>query len=158
MLKVKATDKGKKKRAVVHRPAKHGILTFIQTGDFHPKQRKRIMLSKELERLRKLAIDQTPDMNIKKEMLINDAIFCQGIMDLAMLYINKAGLFEEQALKQGRLEMQSIIRDLGRFMNTKRQNLMAVGLGSKADEALDVQTYIKQFDEKEKKKEARSKK
>jgi len=155
MLKVKATDKGKKKKAVVHRPAKHGILTFIQTGEFHPKQRKRIMLSKELERLRKLAIEQTADMSIKKEMLINDAIFCQGIMDLAMLYINKAGLFEEQALKQGRLEMQSIIRDLGRFMNTKRQNLMAVGLDLNADEALDVQAYIKQFD---KDKKTRSKK
>lgn len=135
MAKAKGGKKRGKKAGTKH-PIKHGILSYIQTGEFHPTQRKRKLLSLELERLRKLTIEQTEDMSIKKELLINDAIFCQGIMDLAMLYINKAGLFEEKALKRGQLEMQPIIRDLGRFMNTKRQNLMAVGLSSSADDVL----------------------
>lgn len=137
---------------------RHGILAYIKTGEFHPTQRKRRMLAKDLEAMKKVAVSQTSNMSIKKEMLINDAIFCQGIMDLAMLYINKVGLFEEEALKKGSLVMQPIISELGRFMNTKRQNLMAVGLDLNADEALDVQAYIKEFDEDKKKKETDGKK
>jgi len=122
---------------------KHGILYYIKTGgEIHPTQRKRILLSKELDRIRGLLIAQTPDMNIKKGMLINDAVFCQGVMDLALLYINKGGIFEERALSKGQLELQPIIKHLGQFMNIKRMNLLAVGLGSKADDTLDVQKYI----------------
>jgi len=132
---------------------KHGIIHYIQTsGKIHPTQRKRIMLSKELDRLRDLLIAQTPDMNTKKEMLINDAVFCQGVMDLALLYINKVGLFEERQLNRSVLELQPIIKHLGQFMNIKRMNLLAVGLGSDADKALDVQAVIKQFDEDKEKK------
>jgi len=128
---------------------KHGILYYIKTGgEIHPTQRKRIMLSKELDRLRELLIAETPNMSVKKEMLINDAIFCQGVMDLALLYINRHGIFEEKPLNRGALELQSIIKHLGQFMNIKRMNLLAVGLSSKADDTLDVQAYIKQFDEK----------
>ena len=131
---------------------KHGVIRFIASGEIHPSIAKLYNVSKELDRIKKLMIEQTPDMSTKKELLINDAVFCQGIMDLAMLYINKAGLFEEKALKRGSLVMQPIISQLGRFMNTKRQNLMAVGLGSGADETLDVQGYIEQFDKAKKKK------
>ena len=133
---------------------KHGILHYISSGEIHPSIRKRESLSRELDRIKGLAIEQTPDMNIKKELLINDAIFCQGIIDLALLYINKAGLFEQRALKRDKLELQPIIKCLAQFMNTKRLNLLAVNLTSKADETLDVQAYIKQFD---KKKEAKAK-
>ena len=130
---------------------KHGILYYIKRGgEIHPAQRKRIALSKELDRIRDLMIAETPDMNIKKEMLIHDAVFCQGVMDLAILYISKVGIFEERALNKGVLELQPIIKHLGQFMNIKRMNLLAVGLGSKGDEALDVQKYIKAFDEKKK--------
>ena len=131
---------------------KHGIIHYISSGEIHPSIRKRESLSRELDRIKSLAIEQTPDMNIKKELLINDAIFCQGIIDLALLYINKAGLFEERALKRGGLELQPIIKSLAQFMNTKRLNLLAVNLTSKADETLDVQTYIKQFDKEKKRK------
>lgn len=136
---------------------KHGVIHYISSGEIHPSIRKRESLSKELDRIKSLAIEQTPDMNIKKELLINDAIFCQGIIDLALLYINKAGLFEARALKRDQLELQPIIKSLAQFMNTKRLNLLAVNLTSKADEALDVQAYIKQFDKKKKAKERRKK-
>jgi len=129
----------------------HGILHYIETGKFHPTQKKRKLLSKELERLRDLAKAQTPDMNVKKEMLINDAIFCQGIMDLAMMYINKAGLFKQKDLERGQLEMHPTLMQVSRFMSVKRMNLMAVGLSSSTDETQDVQAYIKAFDEKAKK-------
>ena len=134
---------------------RHGIIRYIQTGEFHPTQRKRVMLAKELDRIRELMIAQTPDMNIKKEVLLNDALRCQGICDLALLYINKVGIFEEKALKRGQLELQPIIKSLTSFMNTKRLNLLSVGLGSKADDVLDVQRYIEQFDEKEAKEKAK---
>lgn len=143
MVKVKG-------KLVKHRQPKHGILYFIQKGEFHPAQKSRIKLARELERLRKLAIEQTADMSIKKEMLINDAIFCQGIMDLAMLYINKAGLFEEKALERGSLVMQPIISELGRFMNTKRQNLMAVGLSSMVDNVMTPLQIAEAFDKEKK--------
>lgn len=131
---------------------KHGILYYIKRhGEIHPAQRKRIALSKELDKIRDLMIAQTPDMNIKKEMLLNDAVFCQGILDLAILYISKVGMFEQKALGRGVLELQPIIKHLGQFMNIKRMNLMAVGLGKGTDEILDVQAYIKSFDEKKKK-------
>jgi len=112
----------------------HGILHYIETGKFHPTQKKRKQLSEELERLKRLAIEQTPDMNVKKEMLINDAIFCQGIMDLAVMYINKAGLFKEADLKRGHLEMHSVLMQVSRFMSVKRMNLQAIGLASKTDD------------------------
>lgn len=142
------TDKDKNKSK--HR-IRHGILYYIKRhGEIHPAQRKRIALSKELDRIRELMIEQTPDMNIKKELLINDAVFCQGILDLAILYISKAGMFEERALKRGVLDLQPILKSLGQFMNIKRMNLLAVGLRSDDGKALDVQAYIKAFDEKAK--------
>lgn len=131
-------DKDKSKHRI-----KHGILYYIKTGgEIHPTQRKRILLSAELDRIRKLLIAQTPDMNVKKELLINDAVFCQGVMDLALLYINKVGIFEERPLSRGVLELQPIIKHLGQFMNIKRMNLLAIGLDSSDDKALDLQVYI----------------
>ena len=133
---------------------KHGILYFIKTGgEIHPTQRKRVLLARELDRLRDLLIEQTPDMKVKKEMLINDAVFCQGVMDLALLYINKVGIFEDRALNRSVLELQPIIKCLGQFMNIKRMNLLAVGLKSGDDEALDAQAFIKEFDKDKEAKE-----
>lgn len=147
-----------KRKTRIGKGIKHGILSYIQTGEFHPTQRKRIMLSKELERLKDLAKAQTSEMNVKKEMLINDAIFCQGIMDLAMLYINKAGLFEEGALKRGVLDMQPIIKQLAVFMNTKRLNLIAVGLTSGIDDVLTPLQISEAFDKKKEAEEKAKKK
>lgn len=130
---------------------KHGIIYFVKKGEFHPLASHRRALRKDLESLKQRAIAETSNMSIKKEMLINDAIFCQGIMDLAMLYISKVGLFEEGGLKKGRLDMQPIIRDLGRFMNTKRQNLIAVGLDPGGDGILTPLQIAQRFDEEKKK-------
>jgi hypothetical protein len=139
--------KGKRGKAI-----KHGILAYIQTGEFHPTQRKRRLLSKELEEMKNVLKSQTPNQSMAKEMLIADAVFCQGIMDLAMLYINKVGLFEEGALKRGKLELQPIIKNLASFMNTKRLNLMAVGLESGADDVLTPLQIAARYDEDKAKK------
>lgn len=136
---------------------KHGVILFKQSGKVHPSIAKLYNVSKQLEEIKKQMIIETPDHNIKKELLINDAVLCQGIIDLTNIYINKVGIFQEKPLERGVLELQPIIKSLASFMNTKRLNLMAVGLGSKADDALDVQKYIEKFDKeketKEKKKE-----
>jgi len=116
----------------------HGIYHFLKTGEFHPSIRSRARLKKELEKLGEDLRQNIPDLNVQKEILLNESLFCIGVLWLARLYIGKVGIFKEEELKKGVLDLQPYLgKQMISFLNTVRQNLLALGLESKeADKVL----------------------
>ena len=129
----------------------HGIVHFQKTGEFHPSIRSRRKLKADLEAIQKELKNEIPDMNLRKEILLSETIRLIGCLWLAGLYMDKVGIFKEDELKKGNLELQSFVsKGMISFINTIRLNLISFGLDSqKTEEILNLREYVKnQYGEK----------
>jgi len=138
---------------------KHGIYTWVKHGQL-PSIRGKKKVQKMLEELEKgLIADYGGPENIStsQEILIRSTVKALGVPFLIELFINKYG----PVIQKGKaLELHPILgRNYLSFLNTIRQNLLSLKelRKEKADDSLDVQAYIKQFDEQEAKKKEKKK-
>jgi len=132
---------------------KHGIHTWLDKGRINPSIRGHKKLQKYLEDMESQLKDmQGGSMTAAKQILIKSTIEAYGVILLASVYCKDAGILRPDKKEQGIIELQPVLgNQFLAFMNTIRQNLIALGLDKKeAEEVMDLETYIKQRDAEDK--------
>jgi len=137
-------DKNKKKTK-----AKHGIYFWLKMGRVNPSIRGYKKLQRYLEDMERDLIDLQggPEkLTAAKEILIKATIEAYGVLLLASIYCKRDGILRPDLLKKGIVELQPVLgRQFLAFLNTLRQNLLALGLDKKeADEVFDLQEYARE--------------
>ena len=81
-----------------------------------------------------------------KEILIKATIEAYGVLFLASMHCKREGILRPDKMKRGIIELQPVLgHQFIAFMNTIRQNLLALGIDQrKADEALDLSKYVQE--------------
>lgn len=125
-------------------PVKHGITTWLRTGRLNPSIRGHKKLERYLIELEKDLIKQVGELTPAKEILIKSTLEAFGVFILASVYCKKHGVLRPDCLSQGVIELQPVLgKQFLAFLNTLRQNLVALGLDrQKAEEIIDLRTYI----------------
>ncbi len=132
---------------------KHGVYSWLDQGRINPSVRGHRKLQKYLEDMEAQLQDmQGGTMTAAKQILIKSTVEAFGVVLLASVYCKDAGILRPDKRKNGVIELQPVLgNQFLAFMNTIRQNLIALGLDKKeAEEVLDLDTYIKQRDAEEK--------
>jgi len=96
----------------------------------------------------------TPELNVKKEILIGQVVKTEEKLCLMDMWIRKTGILRPDRARRGLLELQPCLAYsyLG-FMNSQRLALMALGLDTEeAEKVLTPIEYIKKFDKAKAKK------
>ena len=129
--------------------ATHGVYSWLQTGRINPSIRGYKKLQKYLEGMEKGLIDDSgglENMTAAKEILIKATIEAYGVLFLASIYCKREGILRPDKMKRGIIELQPVLgHQFIAFMNTIRQNLLALGIDQrKADEALDLGKYVQE--------------
>jgi len=142
--KMSKNDKNKKKTK-----AKHGIYFWLKMGRVNPSIRGYKKLQRYLEDMERDLIDLQggPEkLTAAKEILIKATIEAYGVLLLASIYCKRDGILRPDLLKKGIVELQPVLgRQFLAFLNTLRQNLLALGLDKKeADEVFDLQEYARE--------------
>ena len=125
----------------------HGICFWLDNKRINPSIRGYRKLQQYLRDMEKNLIELQggPEkLTAAKEILIKATIEAYGVLLLASIYCKREGIIRPDMLKKGIVELQPVLgRQFLAFLNTLRQNLLALGLDSKkADEALDLKTYV----------------
>lgn len=137
------TNKEKKKKV------KHGIHTWLDKGRINPSVRGYRKLQKHLEDMESQLQDmQGGKVTAAKRILIKSTVEAYGVILLASVYCKDAGILRPDKRKAGVIELQPVLgNQFLAFMNTIRQNLLALGLDKvEADDVMDLEQYIKQRD------------
>jgi len=136
----------------MNRKVKHGAHIWLKEKKIHPSIRGHEKIQKYLADLEKDLIKDLggpEQLTAAKEIMIKTVVEAYGFILLSTLYCKKEGILNPMLLKRGVVELQPVLsRQFIAFMNSCRQSLVALGLERKAEEVIDIQTYIKQFDEK----------
>lgn len=132
---------------------KHGAYLWLREGKINPSIRGHRKLQKYLRDLEKDLIANLgglENLTAAKEILIKSTIEGYGFVLLACMYCKKNSVIRPDKWRKGVIELQPVLgRQFVAFMNTIRQNLLALGLDKKkADEVLAPYEIV----EKEKKK------
>ena len=127
----------------------HGAYSWLQTGRINPSIRGYKKLQRYLEDIERSLIDDLggPEKLIAaKEILIKATIETYGVLFLASMYCKREGILRPDKMKRGIIELQPVLgHQFIAFMNTIRQNLLALGIDQrKADEALDLGKYVQE--------------
>jgi len=134
------------------RKVKHGGYLWLKEKRIHPSIRGHEKLQKYLNNLEKDLINDLggpEQLTAAKEIMIKTVVEAYGFVLLSSMYCKKEGILRPDLLKRGIVELQPVLgKQFLAFMNSCRQSLVALGLERKAEEVIDIQTYIKQFDEK----------
>lgn len=85
-------------------------------------------LRRYLERLQAELETKTPQLNAKKQILINQIIACEEKRQLMDMWLRKIGLLIPEKLCKQRLELQPCLSFYISIMNTQRQAILALGL------------------------------
>ena len=144
-----------KSKAIVKKKQKinprHGVYSWLRKGRVNPSIRGHKELQRYLMSLeRELTELQGPGgMTAGKEILIKSTVEAFGAVLLAGMYCKRAGLLRPDMARRGIIEFQPVLgKQFLAFMNTIRQNLMALGLDSrKGEEILDLGKYIELKDQ-----------
>ena len=138
----------KKKQKVNPR---HGVYSWLRKGRVNPSIRGHKELQRYLMSLeRELTELQGPGgMTAAKEILVKSTVEAFGAVLLAGMYCKQAGILRPDLARRGVIEFQPVLgKQFLAFMNTIRQNLMALGLDSrKGEEILDLGKYIELKDQ-----------
>jgi hypothetical protein len=126
---------------------KHGISTWLRTGKVNPSIRGHKKLQKYL---RAIEADLIKDLGglesltTAQEILIKATIEGYGVLLLSVMYCKKYSVLRPDQARKGIIELQPVLgHQFLAFLNTLRQNLVALGLDKrKVNEALDLKTYI----------------
>lgn len=133
---------------------KHGVYSWLDQKRINPSIRGHRKIQSYLEDLESRLIEMQggPDkITAAQEVLIKSTIEAYGVILLASVYCKDAGILRPDKQKQGVIELQPVLsKQFLAFMNTVRQNLLALGLDKKeAEDVLDLESYIKQRDAEE---------
>jgi len=144
----KTEHKTKKKKI------KHGVHTWLKEGRINPSVRGYRKLQKYLQGMEGALIDMQggcENLTPAKEILIKGTIEAYGVILLASVYCKREGILRPDLLKKGVVELQPVMgKQFLSFLNTLRQNLLALGLDSKkADKVLTPWELAKKVEEKE---------
>lgn len=155
----KKTQKGQKKRKS---GVKHGIHFWLGEGRINPSIRGYKKLQKYLEDMESELIDLQggrEKLTAAQEILIKGTIEAYGVILLASMHCKKEGILRPDKAEKGIIELQPVLgQQFLAFLNTVRQNLLALGLEKKkTNDVLDVYSYIEKRDQ-EKQGESQGKK
>jgi len=139
-----------KKRNTAHSKARRdtsGISFYLRTGRLNPSVRGRRKLQQYLREIERdlIAMQGGVDhVTTAREILIKGTIEAFGVVLLAAMYCRRKGVLRPDRLKEGVLELQPVLgHQFLAFLNTIRQNLIALGLDSrKAEGILDLGRYL----------------
>jgi hypothetical protein len=135
-----------KSRAIVKKQ-RPGIYSWLRTGRVNPSIRGHKKLQAYLMDLERelTELQGSGGMTAGREILIKSTVEAFGAVLLASMYCKRAGLLRPDLAKKGVIEFQPVLgKQFLSFMNTIRQNLMALGLDPKKAEAdFDLVNYIK---------------
>lgn len=120
---------------------KHGAYLWLKTGKINPSIRGHRKLQKYLRDLEKDLINDfggPENLSAAKEILIRTVIEAYGFILLSSMYCKREGILRPDRLKKNVVELQPVLgHQFIAFMNTIRQNLLALGLNPEsADRAL----------------------
>lgn len=119
-----------------HAATKHGGHTFRLTGRV-PSVRGARVLKRELTRIRKELEEITPDLNIKKRLLIDQIVSATGFMKLFEMYVRKVGIPRPDQWKKRIFDVQPAFSFYLSMMNRQLQAIQALGVNKeKAEEIL----------------------
>ena len=129
-----------------------GVVPWVRDGTL-PKGRGSWRLKKFIRDLERNLFDSLGGLeNItpQREILARTTIRAVGVLLLAERYIEKHGPLRKDLLNKGILELQPVLgKSYIAFVNTIRQNLLALGLDRvKAEEVMSLADVIEEFDEK----------
>jgi hypothetical protein len=115
---------------------KHGGHAFLITGKV-PSVRGARVLKRVLTRIRKELEDMTPDLNVKKRLLIDQIVSATGFMKLFEMYVRKVGIPRPDQWKKRIFDVQPAFSFYLSLMNRQLQAVQALGVNKeKADEIL----------------------
>ena len=106
---------------------KHGAFSLARVRNI-PSVRGVRALAKHLDRVKIELEKATPDLNVKKEILISQVVKTEEKICLMDMWLRKVGMIKADKARKGLLELQPCLAKsyLG-FMNTQRLALMALG-------------------------------
>ena len=126
---------------------KHGIHFWLRTGRINPSIRGYKKLQQYLKDIENDLIEcqgGQEKLTAAQEILIKSTIEAYGVILLASVYCKRDGILRPDKAKEGVVELQPVLSNqFLAFMNTIRQNLLALGLDRKdADNVLDLKAYL----------------
>jgi len=135
---------------------KHGIYSL----DKIPSIRGARALSKHLDWIKVELENAIPDMDVRKELLINQVVKLEQKICLADMWMRKAGIIRRDKLKEGYLEMHPILAaSYVALMNSQRLALRDLGIeGEKASRILTPTQLAAKVDRIDAEKKGRRKK
>jgi hypothetical protein len=130
-----------------HGATKHGISIWIREGRISQSVRGSKRLRRYLADLEHGLIETQggqDKITPAREILIKTTIEAYGVLLLASIFCREHGVVRPDRLSEGVVELQPVMgHQFLAFMNTCRQNLVALGMdGQKAEEVLDITKYI----------------
>jgi len=121
---------------------RHGAHSFLKTGKVPPVRGAR-KLRKELSRLRKELEEITPDLNVKKRLVVNQVVSAAGFMGLVEIYVRKVGLPRADLWRKRIFDVQPAFSFYLSMMNRQLSALQLLGLDRKeAEELINLGKYI----------------
>ena len=140
------SEKGKDKKK---KRSKHQIYFWLKTGRINPSVRGYKKLQQYLKDMERdlIELQGGPEkITVAKEILIKGTIEAYGVLLLASIYCKREGILRPDMLEKGIVELQPVLgRQFLAFLNTLRQNLVALGLEkTEAEEVFDIHKYVKE--------------
>jgi len=130
-----------------NKTVKHGVYTWLENARIAPSIRGYRRIRKYLRQVQDDLIQSlggNERMTIQQRLLIDSSVRMLGVILLTWTFIERAGPMRPDSLERGILEFQPpVSKELIAATNALRQNLLALGLESKAaDEILDLKRYL----------------
>jgi hypothetical protein len=130
-----------------NKPVKHGIYAWLENARIAPSIRGYRRIRKYLRQVQDDLIQSlggNERVTIQQRLLIDSSVRMLGVILLAWLFVERAGPMRPDSLEKGVLEFQPAVhKELIAATNALRQNLLALGLESRAaDEILDLRRYL----------------
>lgn len=132
---------------------KHGAYSLARVRNV-PSIRGVRALAMHLDEVKSELEASTPEMNVKKELLIGQVVKTEEKILLMDMWLRKFGIIKADRARKGSLELQScLVNSYLSFLNTQRLALSALGLeGRQAVDAMTLQDIVDEVDKKKKRK------
>jgi hypothetical protein len=128
-----------------------GAWLFLKSGNRIPSVRGKRRLQKHLNDLRTRLMEVVPNSSDpRREIIIFQVLKSEFFLRLIMEYLNRAGILNPIAFREGRLEVQGALTSCVSFMNAQLRSLQALGLDSAQAQKVLTPYEIVQEEEKPK--------
>jgi len=128
----------------------HGLWVMKRTGKFPAYIRGARILKRELQEMRKELEAITPDLNVKKQLLINQICSASGFMGLVELYVKKVGLPRADQWRRKVFDVQPAFQFYLSMARLQIQCIQVLGLDLEQAEAILTPYQIVEKEEKKK--------